>query len=532
MAYSDEELFIAAQIAYYDISKKDVANLKNHGKEPTLQEILTSKPKIVEKLHSDLEKAKNAESPVAISKAQGDLDLYKRLVSPKSEYSKWKIVDVKDDNDTTGFYGLLIETSPENAIVGYRGSESEGNQFEKDWVQTDFKMLNESVGVEQQKVAAEYMNYIYKNFPYDQYATAGHSLGGNISFYAAITAPPEMRAKIIQALNGDGPGFANEFLTNPKYADAIKEMATRMNHYQWSLVGAILNPVPGSNYMSLKTKDNVYGKYDLASLTGKHSMTFVDIDVNGRVIKGDMDKFAASIGKLTTETDELPSAVGNSLVATIEGFFSLSDKDKKIFGVTVVANLALLAVTYPVAAVAGLVVAGTIAVIGWIDPEFFGEKLIPFLLNSISFTADMVQKVIDGITSVISKAIDTVNMAKEFVNQLKAEVVNAVAGFVLWAWEKVSPGFAYASAHPVIKVDTYKLRNYAERLKSVNRRLNSLDRRMDSLYCQSNLIDLISLAQADLMTSESRVIRNCIAYLEETAESFETAERNIINKMS
>ncbi|MDV2687265.1 hypothetical protein RYX56_23240, partial [Alkalihalophilus lindianensis] len=87
------------------------------------------------------------------------------------------------------------------------------------------------------------------------------------------------------------------------------------------------------------------------------------------------------------------------------------------------------------------------------------------------FTADMVQKVIDGITSVISKAIDTVNMAKEFVNQLKAEVVNAVAGFVLWAWEKVSPGFAYASAHPVIKVDTYKLRNYAERLKSVNRRL-------------------------------------------------------------
>ncbi|MDV2887671.1 hypothetical protein RYX45_21105, partial [Alkalihalophilus pseudofirmus] len=73
---------------------------------------------------------------------------------------------------------------------------------------------------------------------------------------------------------------------------------------------------------------------------------------------------------------------------------------------------------------------------------------------------------------------------------------------------------------------------YAERLKSVNRRLNSLDRRLDCLYCQSNLIDLISLAQADLMTSESRVIRNCIAYLEETAESFETAERNIINKMS
>lgn len=84
---------------------------------------------------------------------------------------------------------------------------------------------------------------------------------------------------------------------------------------------------------------------------------------------------------------------------------------------------------------------------------------------------------------------------------------------------------------PIIKVDTYKLRNYADRLESVNRRINSIDNRLDSLYTKVAFEDLWNLLKADLFTTESKKIKKCISYLEDTAEIFETCERNIINKL-
>jgi hypothetical protein len=67
-----------------------------------------------------------------------------------------------------------------------------------------------------------------------------------------------------------------------------------------------------------------------------------------------------------------------------------------------------------------------------------------------------------------------------------------------------------------------------ERLKSINNRISSLDRRMDSLYFKVGLLDMLSLMQADLLTSENKRLARCIEYLEDTADSFERAERNIL----
>jgi hypothetical protein len=529
MPHSDQDLFVASQLAYYEISDEDISFLTKKGIEPTLANILHYKPEVKATLKANLANAEPGS--IEETRAQGDLDLYNSFVSPDSEYSTWKVVDVKDDNNQSGFYGLLVETSPNNAVVGFRGSESHGNQFEKDWINTDFKMINEGVGVEQQRIAAEYMAYINSHYNYDAYATAGHSLGGNLSFYAAITAPPEMRAKIIQALNGDGPGFAEEFLTNPLFAEGIRDMSGKMNHYQWSLVGAILNPVPGSHYMSLKTKDNVYGDYGLGALTAKHSMTFVEMDEHGRVIKGEMDRFAESIGRFTREIDELPAGVANAFIHAVEGFMSLPDGQKKLLAGAFIAHVALFLVTHPTVLIATVLIAATLAVIAWINPEFFGEVLIPFILNALSFTADMVQKLIDGVTTVIAAVLEAANMAKEYVNTIIAKVVEVFTEFISWARKHLNPGYGYASAHPFIKVDTQKLRNYAERLNSVNKRLNQLDRSMDSLYSKVGLLDLWGLMQADLMTGESWRINRCISYLEETVEDFETAERKIMNQL-
>lgn len=527
MAYSDQDLFIASQLAYYEFSDKDIAYLKKEGTEPTLAEILMLFPEIKIELLKNKEDAVNAKDPIEINRAQGDLDLYQKLTDSESKYSNWKVVDVEDKNNKTGFYGLLIETSPNNAIVGFRGSESKGNQFEKDWANTDFKMLNEGVGVEQQKNAADYMQFINDKYQYDQYATAGHSLGGNLSFFAAITAPPEMREKIIRALNGDGPGFAPEFLNNPLYSEGIRDMSGKMDHYQWSLVGAILNPVPGSNYMSVKTKDVVDGDYGLGALMGKHSMTFAGLDEYGRVIKGEMDEFAKSIGRLTREMDELPAGVGHALTGIVEGIMSMSDGQKKLLAGAVIVNVGMFFATHPVIFATTLLVGVTLAVIGWINPEFFGEVLIPFIVDALAYTADTAQRVIDGIKAIIAEVLEDAKIARDVVNKI---IEGIAAGYKVFL-EGLSHLFGAGpkvAATPHIKVDTYKLRHFAERLESVKARISSVDSDLNFLYLTEGFLDIINLAIAENLPSKGQ-INKVINYLQDTAAEFEAAEKRIMS---
>jgi hypothetical protein len=215
----------------------------------------------------------------------------------------------------------------------------------------------------------------------------------------------------------------------------------------------------------------------------------------------------------------------------VEGFMSLPDGQKKLLAGAFIAHVALFLVTHPTVLIATVLIGATLAVIYWINPEFFGEVLIPFILDALSLTADMVQKLIEGVTTVIAAVLEAANMAEEFINEIIAKVVEVFTEFTSWARKFFNPGYRYASSHPFIKVDTQKLRNYAERLNAVNNRLNNLDRSLDSLYTKVGLLDVWSLMQADLMTGESWRIKGCISYLEETVEDFETAERKILNNL-
>ncbi len=178
----------------------------------------------------------------------------------------------------------------------------------------------------------------------------------------------------------------------------------------------------------------------------------------------------------------------------------------------------------------GLIANGATAILGAVQN---GLHLYSFTINISIRTAnflvndlpEMVQRFVEyskqAIDRILDFATDVKNALKDFVGKL---VSNVTAMFK----QTFNPGYRYATAHPYIKLDTYKLRDYAARLRSINKRLDALDRRMDSLYAKSNLLDLLSLIQADLMTGESWSLQNCAAYLEETAESFEAVERTIM----
>jgi hypothetical protein len=303
-------------------------------------------------------------------------------------------------------------------------------------------------------------------------------------------------------------------------------MAGKMDHYQWSLVGAILYPVPGSNYMSIKTKDVVDGDYWLGALLGKHSMTFAELDEYGRVIKGEMDEFAKSIGRLTREMDELPAG-GHALTGIVEGITSMSDGQKKLLAGTVIVNIGLFFATHPEIFATTLLVAVTLAVIGWINPEFFGEVLIPFIVDALAYTADMAQRVIEGLKAIITDVLEDAEIASEVVNKIIEGVAAGYKAFLEGLSHLFGAGPKVA-ATPHIKVDTYKLRHYAERLESVKARISSVDSDLNLLYLTEGLHVIINLTIAENLPSKGQ-INKVINYLQDTAREFEAAEKRIMS---
>ena len=109
-------------------------------------------------------------------------------------------------------------------------------------------------------------------------------------------------------------------------------------------------------------------------------------------------------------------------------------------------------------------------------------------------------------------------------------VVKALNAIGEWFSKNTNSGYKVASADPTIKVDTAKLRGYAERLGKVNQRLTTLDGRMDDLYFKVGLRDLFNLIHADLWTGSNWRITNCAKYLNETANDFEGTERNVVGQ--
>ena len=527
MAYSDQDLLVASQIAYYDFNQ-DILNDNNYSL--SLKEIFSKDSSVIDAINKNFQ---SAGSDLEKSRAQSALDLYQDIVSGDSKYSNWVIKKVDDDNSNSGFYGCLIETSPDSAIVGFRGSENmaDPEQLQRDWLNADVGLVN-STSTEQQSVAEGFMSDI-NNDPelhYSNYATTGHSLGGNLAEDATITAPDGMKDKITQCVSFDGPGFSNEYIA--ANADKIAQSSGKITHYQWSFVGALLNQVPGENYQSIKTKDEVYGKYDIASLTQKHDTSFVVFDENGNVIPGEMDNFAKSIGELSRNIDSCPSWMGNALVGGIIGVVTMPEGEKKAAGTALMVSLAALALLNPVTAVAVLVTIAAIVVIGFVDPEFYGKVLIPFLTGTASTILEIGEAIADGITRFVEFELSMVQFASELVNKIVEGVIEEIKGLVSWANNTFNVGYIYAHANPYIKINTYKLRSYADRLAMVNRRIANIDRQLDSLYGRVGMENLVNLIKADVFTGYSWRLALCINYLNETAEDFDNAEARILGQIS
>lgn len=295
--YSDRDLMVATQIAYYDITEDQLEKCGGSG---TVRELLNAGT-----THRELQSKVNhaEEEGVELKKrmAEKDLALYEEIVSIGSKYGDWRVVDVRNTNQETGFYSVLLETDLEHAIIGFRGSESSDyNQVLKDWINADFGLLMAKDTLQQQN-AADYMADINRRYAYSYYAAAGHSLGGNLAEHAAIAAPDDMRSKLKQVISFDGPGYSGEYILRNQ--ELIGKVVYPVKHYRWSLIGALLTQPSCAESRIIMVTEDIRSYTEKEALYIRHATPFIQWEGEA-VTDGNEDLLSVAMGKWSRSVDD------------------------------------------------------------------------------------------------------------------------------------------------------------------------------------------------------------------------------------
>lgn len=289
---SDASMMMATQIAYLNFDGK-----KDHSAGEVVDKILSmytsidsAGNRVVDSNANSFEQ-KQAEVAINIEKLSNE-------TNGVEGWQNWHVVDVCNDQQKTGYYGMLIDTGNGDAIIGCRGSESyDEQQVLNDWVVADVGLLDNKL-TEQQSVAQKYMEQLYYKYgdKYDSFSLSGHSLGGNLAEHMAVTAPAEMRDKIDHAINFDGPGFSQEYIDSHK--DAIAKSGDLIDHYQWSWVSSLLISLPGVKDHIIKAHDEE-GKGYLMGMLYRHDTHNVEYNEDGNVMVGDESDISKILGPIS-----------------------------------------------------------------------------------------------------------------------------------------------------------------------------------------------------------------------------------------
>lgn len=419
MAFTDVEMAILAQLAYAG-STKEMAKDKNPSTAPqrndSLYDLLVENEVwLREKLGGSYSDALNK-------------------LKIKTKNAEYIVVKEEDDKDGSGFAAMAIRDPDKNVTVATRGTE--GFNFDYDStkdVVADIELAY-SISTSQQEKMEAFMRALEEENEYEGYYFTGHSLGGNLANYGAMSMKPISKVKGVVTFNA--PGF-NEALFY-KYAAEISVIHDRIINYQneYDSTSSIMY-VPG-NIVIVDTSDR--GAFNIGDLLG-----FDDHGINCLTVNGD------GFAKKRNQVKGIQTTVIHSAVE-------------------------------------------------WIRNKT-GIKAYTTLLGIIEMT---------------------VNLGRMAVNVLTS----------LGEWFNKNFGSRYSTTtlDPQIRIDTAKLRGYAERLGKVNQRLTTLDGRMDDLYFKVGLRDLFNLIHADLWTGSNWRITNCAKYLNETANDFEGTERNVVGQ--
>lgn len=279
---SDIKMLIATQVAHLDLPGNDPITVRD----------------LVNRIIANYEGRPNLPG-----QAQAQLDTAKNIQERIREYDlqdcySWVIQDKRDTNAETGFYACLIDTRDGDAVIGFRGTECFDNQLILDGA-ADVGLLNSTQTTQQAEAEAftQYVNQEYGN-DYENFSFTGHSLGGNLAEHATITAPDGM--SIRRCVSYDGPGYSNEYIA--AHRGDIERRAPYIDHYQYSLIGSTLKPLPGTNYQTIAAHDGE----GVLGFWKRHYTQNIDFDKDGNVQPGEKDFWSMFSSQFADRVDDIP----------------------------------------------------------------------------------------------------------------------------------------------------------------------------------------------------------------------------------
>lgn len=144
-----------------------------------------------------------------------------------------KYINKIDAEQEKQFSAITVLMPNDIIYVSYRGTDNTIVGWKE-----DFNMSFKS-HIASQISAKQYLEEIAKEYPSSKIIIGGHSKGGNIAVYAATFASKDVKDRIINVYNNDGPGFCEDVIETAEYQEILSRVHTYIP--QSSIIGRLMN---------------------------------------------------------------------------------------------------------------------------------------------------------------------------------------------------------------------------------------------------------------------------------------------------
>lgn len=443
-----------------------------------------------------------------------------------SKYSNWQIKNVvtHDGKEESGFVAYTFEPEKGQAIVAFRGSEPLNEpQYRNDW-KTDASLVYSTCTL-QQKDVRTYMDEYMKN--YSEITVTGHSLGGNLSLYAAVALDESIRDKIKGCYSFNGPGFNKEFLE--QYKDSISVMNFKIHEFQnkHDLVSSTLFNLTKPIIIDSTLEDT--NGFDF----NNHSLPFLKIE-NGtlkRSVPQEKDFVCQAISDFTQRLQTLPNPLLKGMVETV---FAIWNGRIDKYDILAAAGILSAVIAFGPFTVAMVV---TDIILVALAPEIMKYIVLPTLEKVYQVTKDAVDKLCDNIIQYMKDLLDEAvkagilvgNIINEFNKLINEEVHNFFDGVASYIHKfRTSTHQVYNYGN--ININTMKFKELAQRLQLVQNKICNVDRRLDTLFRLVDLDDKLRVGLNDIKVGYNYDLKKCMDYLNYTADRFTVCEYSLGQK--
>ncbi len=138
-----------------------------------------------------------------------------------------------DSKTEKQFGAISIHISPKEVYISYIGTDNTIYGWKEDFNMAF--MENVPCQIE----GKEYLENVAKKYMNKKIRIGGHSKGGNVAIYSAITTNAKIQNRIIKVDNFDGPGFNKKIVNEYEKGEILDKIETYIP--QDSIIGRLLN---------------------------------------------------------------------------------------------------------------------------------------------------------------------------------------------------------------------------------------------------------------------------------------------------